>query len=186
MENFETTVKRRKEKSFAKKQKGSMRIDMTPMVDLGFLLITFFVFTTTVSNPTVTDLFMPKDEKVIDSSQLPNSLALTFLLTEKNKIFYYNGEFNEAVKANKIFETNFSEYMGIGKVIRDKQKAIEESKKFKEGKNGLMLLIKPAKDANYKNLVDALDEVIINDIKKYAIVEPDKKEVDLLQSRSGQ
>ena len=69
---------------------------MTPMVDLGFLLITFFVFTTTISTPTVTDLFMPK------------SLALTLLLADNNRIIYYHGDFDEAIKTNKIFETNYS------------------------------------------------------------------------------
>jgi len=154
------------------------------MVDLGFLLITFFVFTTTMSTPRATDLFMPKDSK--DPSRLPKSLALTMLLDDNNKIYYYHGDFIDALKANEIFETNYSTYAGMGEVIRKKQKDLEESKKFADGKNGLMLIIKPTSESVYKNVVDAMDEAIINGVKKYAIVEPGKDELNFLNNKSRQ
>src|SRR4029079_13239487 len=106
---IENTVNVRKGKSFSHNQKQIIRIDMTPMVDLGFLLITFFVFTTTMSTPKATDLFMPKDD-LIDPTPLPNSLALSLLLDDNNKVYYYHGDFNEAASANKVFETNYSTY----------------------------------------------------------------------------
>ena len=149
---------------------------MTPMVDLGFLLITFFVFTTTMSTQKATDLFMPK-ESINDPMPLPKSLALTILLDDNNKIYYYHGDFNEALKANEIFETNYSTYNGIGKVIMQKQKEIDAGGKFAEGRKGLMLLIKPTPSSNYKNVIDALDEAVINDVRKYAIIEPTKEEL---------
>jgi biopolymer transport protein ExbD len=180
MAQIENSANVRKGKSFSHSKKQILRIDMTPMVDLGFLLITFFVFTTTMSTPKATDLFMPKEG---DSQPLSNSLALTLLLDDNDKIYYYHGDFEEAVKANKIIETNYSTYNGIGKIIRQKQKDIDVSGKSIDGKRGIMLLIKPSAKANYKNVIDALDEVMINDVRKYAIVEPAKEEIGYIKSK---
>jgi biopolymer transport protein ExbD len=186
MTQIENTANVRKGKSFSLNKKQILRIDMTPMVDLGFLLITFFVFTTTMSIPKVTDLFMPKDD-ISHPQPLPNSLALSLLLDDNNKIYYYNGDFNEAVDANKIYETNYSTFDGIGKIIRQKQKEIESTGKFDDGRKGLMLLIKPTSGSSYKNVIDVLDEAVINDVRKYAIVEPANEEMSYIRSkkRSG-
>jgi biopolymer transport protein ExbD len=181
MAQIENTANVRKGKSFSHNKKQILRIDMTPMVDLGFLLITFFVFTTTMSTPKATDLFMPKEG---DNQPLPNSLALTLLLDDNDKVYYYHGDFEEAAKANKIFATNYSTYEGIGKIIRQKQKDIDASGKFTDGRKGLMLLIKPTSKSNYKNVVDALDEAVINDVKKYAIVEPTNEEASYIRSKN--
>ena len=118
-------------KSFSLAKKQQLTIDMTPMVDLGFLLITFFVFTTTISTPPVTDLHMPKDGLI--TNRLPEDLALTLLLDGDNTIYYYHGDFTEAVKANNIFETGYSTTSGLGKIIRQKQKDIDASGKFADG-----------------------------------------------------
>ena len=182
MAQIENTASVRKGKSFSYNKKQVIRIDMTPMVDLGFLLITFFVFTTTMSTPKATDLFMPKDDTT-HPQPLPNSLALSLLLDNNNKVYYYNGDFKEAVNANKIFETNYSTYGGIGKIIRQKQKDIDASGKFADGRKGLMLLIKPTSGSVYKNVIDALDEAVINDVRKYAIVEPANEEIGYIKNR---
>lgn len=181
---IENTAIERKGKGFARNKKQVIRIDMTPMVDLGFLLITFFVFTTTITTPKATDLYMPRDE-IVDLQKLPKSLALTLLLNDNNKIYYYHGDMDEAIKANEVFETSYSTYEGIGKVIRQKQEVIDASGKFIDGRRGMMMVIKPTSECVYKNLVDALDEVMINDVKKYAIVEPDEGEINFL-ARSRQ
>lgn len=173
----------RKVRSFAHNQKQVIRIDMTPMVDLGFLLITFFVFTTTMSTPKATDLFMPKDDS-IHSQPLPNSLALSLLLDDNNKVYYYHGDFKEAANAKKIYETNYSTFGGIGKIIRQKQKDIDASGKFADGKKGLMLLIKPTPGSVYKNVIDALDEAVINDVRKYAIIEPGTDELQFIKVKA--
>ncbi|HET9745988.1 MAG TPA: biopolymer transporter ExbD [Chitinophagaceae bacterium] len=183
---IETNARERRGKTFVHNKKQLLRIDMTPMVDLGFLLITFFVFTTTISTPTVTDLFMPRDESIIDPQKLPKSLALTLLLNDRDKICYYHGDIGEAIKTNEIFETSYSTFDGIGKVIRKKQKDIDASGKFKDGRRGMMIVIKPGSGSVYKNVVDALDEVMINDVKKYAIVEPGDAEMKFLKSGSWQ
>jgi len=180
MAQIDNTVIGWKGRSFSHAKKQLLRIDMTPMVDLGFLLITFFVFTTTMSLPKATDLFMPKED-ITHPQPLPKSLALTMLLADDNKIYYYHGDFRDAIKANEIFETNYSTYKGIGKVIRQKQSDIDKSGKFPGGRKGLMLLIKPSSASSYKNVIDALDEAVINDVRKYAIVEPAKEELNYIQ-----
>ena len=182
MAQIENTANVRKGKSFSHNKKQIIRIDMTPMVDVGFLVITFFVFATTMSTPKATDLFMPKDD-ISHPQLLPNSLALSLLLDDNNKVYYYNGDFNEAESANKIYETNYSTYEGIGKIIRQKQKDIDESGKFSDGRKGLMLLIKPTSKSSYKNVVDVLDEAVINDVRKYAIVEPANDEISYIRSK---
>ena len=183
MAQTENAAFQRKGKTFSHTKKQLLRIDMTPMVDLGFLLITFFVFTTTMSTPKATDLFMPKEGDVIDPPKLIDDLALTLLLDDNNKVYYYQGIFSDAISANKIFETNYSTYDGIGKIIRQKQKDIDASGKFADGRRGLMLLIKPTSKSVYKNVVDALDEAVINDVKKYAIIEPAVEEINYISSK---
>lgn len=186
MAQIENSAIERKGKTFSRNKKHLLKIDMTPMVDLGFLLITFFVFTTTMSTPKATDLFMPKDPTDIkDSTKLINDLALTVLLDDNNKIYYYNGIFNDALQANEIFETNYSTYNGIGKIIRQKQRDIDASGKFADGRRGLMLLIKPSTLSNYKNVVDALDEAVINDVRKYAILEPSPEEIKYIKEKNS-
>src|SRR5512138_286643 len=79
-----------------KAKKLSTRVDMTPMVDLGFLLITFFIFTTTMSTPSTMKLFMPKDEKnPKDLTEVKESGALTIMLGKDNGLYYYEGQLKE-------------------------------------------------------------------------------------------
>src|SRR5579875_2231614 len=76
-----------------KGKKLSTRVDMTPMVDLGFLLITFFIFTTTISQPTTLKLNLPQDTKnPEEQTKTKASGALTIMLGKDNNVFYYEGE----------------------------------------------------------------------------------------------
>ena len=189
MAQLENAAIDRRGKGFSNRKKQILRIDMTPMVDLGFLLITFFVFTTTISTPTVTDLYMPDDTRPDPRPpKIPDELALSFLLDEQNTVYYYGGKWEDAKSDKKVFETNYSTLKGIGHVIREKQKLVQASGKFKKGKGEIMILIKPASASVYKNVVDALDEMVINGVKKYALVEPAINELEFLKSKrtSGQ
>jgi biopolymer transport protein ExbD len=145
---------------------------MTPMVDLGFLLITFFVFTAELSKPSVVKLNMPIDGPPV---LLANSNALTFLLDNNNVVYYYHGDWKEASATGQVFKTNFSVANGLGKVIRDKQQWLDVNNK-KEKRNGLMLLVKAGKEASYQNIIDALDETMINNVTKYTLLPVEREE----------
>ncbi len=156
-----------------RKQKAQLKIDMTPMVDLGFLLITFFIFTTTMGEPAVTKLYMPAEG---DSTTLNQDFSLTVLLTGSESVYYYHGAWNEAFQKNQINPSSYDLKTGIGDIIRQKQMRLGERKKE------LMLLIKPLETSSYNNLMTALDEVLINDVKKYAIVDATQVERSFVES----
>jgi biopolymer transport protein ExbD len=168
-------------KKTKRKLHPSLRMDMTPMVDLGFLLITFFIFTTTMSENRVMKLFMPTNKG--DSTELGKSKVLTVLLGQNNKAYVYEGKFEDAVKENKVNPTTYNESDGIGDLIRRKQKQLQETNK-EEGKDALVFLIKPTAQSSYKNVIDALDETMINGVKKYMIVDASAEEKSHLQKIS--
>src|SRR6476620_11987463 len=76
-----------------KGKKLSTRIDLTPMVDLGFLLITFFMFTTTLAKPKTMEINMPNKEKIDekDQTKVKESTAMTILLSKNHRVYYYEG-----------------------------------------------------------------------------------------------
>lgn len=141
-----------------------LRIDMTPMVDLGFLLITFFIFTTTMAEHRATKLVMPKEG---DPMPVKESHVLTALLGGNDQVFVYEGKWEDAVAQHRVIATGYDEFKGLGRHIRLKQQKLGARGEKKD----LLLLIKPLESAAYKNLVDALDETLINNVEKYAIAE---------------
>jgi hypothetical protein len=102
-------------------------------------------------------------------------------LGANNRVFYYYGTEREAIKNNEIFQTSYSETTGLGNIIRQKQTGLE---KKKIDKRELIVLIKPGKESSYQNIVSALDEMLINTVAKYAIVDLTKGEVDFLKHRN--
>lgn len=161
-------------------KKANLRIDMTPMVDLGFLLISFFVITTELSRPRAMDLFMPADGPPME---LGKSNAMTVLLDKDNTIFCYYGYWETALASAMVSKITYSGENSIRNQIIIKQKQLASSPKFKEGKDGLMLLIKATNNASYENLVDVLDETAINAVKKYAVVKISLEETAWLRQR---
>lgn len=142
-----------------------VKIDMTPMVDLGFLLITFFIFTTSLTQPHVARLTMPKEDGIIDDMPVYEKTLLTFVL-DKDKAFAYEGAFEKAIAQNKLTPTNYNVQTGIGQQVRNKQKALAADGM----KDDLMVLLKPLPSASYQDVMNALDEMLINGIHHYAIV----------------
>ncbi|MEO8109516.1 MAG: biopolymer transporter ExbD [Ginsengibacter sp.] len=150
-----------------KAKKASTRVDLTPMVDLGFLLITFFIFTTTMSQPTSMNLAMPKDtDKPDEINKVKESGSLTLMLGKGNVIYYYFG--------NDPATMQTTGYKDLRKIILDKKKSTPA--------DDLFIIIKPDKDASYKNAVDVLDEMSINDISRYAMVDPTPDEYSKIQA----
>lgn len=155
-------------------KKLSTRVDMTPMVDLGFLLITFFMLTTTMAKPKVLNLIMPADGEGIP---VKASKSLTLLVQENNVISWYDGQGDDPNEPPKIYNSNFSPTNGIGEVIRAKQKKVAAA--FGDP-DELVIMIKATKGANYRNMVDALDEMKINRVARYALVDITDEEVNML------
>ena len=194
-------------------KKASTKIDMTPMVDLAFLLLTFFVLTSTFNKPKTMEINFPaKPKKIEDQIKINN--ALTFIVTreganeKENAIYYYAGEFyppnNAAGKPpTTLLKTDFSKD-GLHKLLLDRNKptvdaisalkekyekkaiadttykrlAIQEKGK----KEALTVLIKSDDKAVYKEVVDAIDELNVCNVGKYAIVDMMKEELDLINS----
>lgn len=161
----------------ARVKKHSVKTDMTPMVDLGFLLIAFFVMTTEMSRPSVTHLNMPKEGG--EPSTLGESNAVTFLISS-HQVYYYLGDWSKAKAAGQVKKTSFSVKDGIGSIIRQRQAWLATQPATREGRDGMMFIIKPGPDANYRQVIDALDETQINGVKKYILLKPEKEEVAFL------
>lgn len=159
----------------------SLRIDMTPMVDLGFLLISFFVMTVQMSQPYMTKFNMPKD--ATDGNKLQESAALTVLLARNKDVWYYHGKWEDAIKQDNIFKTSFSYKDGLGQVIRVKQISLDNNPLIREGRKDLMILIKPSDNSNYTSIVDVLDEIAINNVKRYALIKLTKEEEAFLMKK---
>lgn len=175
-------------------KKMSTRIDFTPMVDLGFLLITFFMLTTTLAKPNIMALVMPeKDIKKEDVEPVKESKVLTLLLGGNDKVYYYEG-----ITDAKLDSTDFSAE-GLRKVILDKMDKVKGQfgtetykKKNKEGVEEertdgsfINVLIKPTKDSRYKNLVDALDEMAICKVRYYVILDVSELEEKFIKNPAG-
>jgi biopolymer transport protein ExbD len=149
-----------------KGKKLSTRVDLTPMVDLGFLLITFFMFTTTLSSPTAMKLTMPDETaKPEEQNEAAKSGAFTVILGKNDNVYYYEGDDPKTMQVTNL--------KGIRDKILDKKARTPEDK--------LVVIIKPDVDATYKDTVDLLDEMTINDIKKYAMVSVRPDEYALVQ-----
>jgi biopolymer transport protein ExbD len=136
-------------------KKASTKIDMTPMVDLAFLLLTFFMLTTTFNKPQTMEITMP--EKPKGEEKLPEvneKKVITLILGDDDKVYWYHG-----ITDPKIELTDFSKN-GVRKLLMQKNSEIP----------GMIILIKPSKESRYKNVVDILDEMNITNMQRYAMV----------------
>ena len=169
-------------------KKTSTRIDFTPMVDLGFLLITFFMLTTSLTKPQIMALVMPEADSV-DREPVKQSKVLTLLLGADDKVYWYEG-----LEEAKLDSTHYGS-AGLRAVILDKMKRVETQwglqdyldYKTQEPRQGshLTVIIKATQAANYKNLVDVLDEMAITHVRYYVIVDLSKSEEAFLRNPAG-
>ncbi|RYD51889.1 MAG: biopolymer transporter ExbD [Sphingobacteriales bacterium] len=159
-----------------KAKKLSTRIDMTPMVDLGFLLITFFMFTTTMSKPKTMEINMPAKDKVEDNQQtkIKASTALTLLLGNNHRVYYYEGLADDPANPPAVKVAYFKPGAdGIRNVIIAKKQAVSQLQQSGGlgPKDNAVVLIKPDATSTYEDMVNALDEMAINDVKTYAVID---------------
>ncbi|MFR9166482.1 MAG: ExbD/TolR family protein [Dysgonomonas sp.] len=178
-----------------KPQKKNLRVDFTPMVDMNMLLITFFMFCTSLSKPQTMDLVLPtKDNQELtedEKNKVKDSKAITVILGENNNVYYYFGKPNyedytslkvtdyssEGLRA-MLLERNAP---AVAKMTELKRKRLrkeiseeefkKQSSEIRNDPNGEVVVIKPTDSSTYKNLVDALDEMQICSIGKYALVD---------------
>ena len=149
-----------------KGKKLSTRVDLTPMVDLGFLLITFFIFTTTMSQPTAMKLLLPDDKaKPEEQNKAKESGALTILMGNDNHVYYYEGQLK--VDASNFLSASYNGENSIRDVILKKKAYVRSiAQDPNDPEHDLVIVIKPSSTCTYKNVIDILDEMSINVVKK--------------------
>jgi len=158
-------------------KKLSTRIDLTPMVDLGFLLITFFIVTTTWSKSKAMDFRLPANGPPMDAGE---TVSLTIIPLKDHKVFYYHGSLQNAIQGQQYSVCDFSFDNGIGEIIRKKQQALDKNVKFKDGRKEMVVMIKPTTGSDFQNILKVFDEMLINNVNKYALVDISKEEKKFL------
>ncbi|HXB32887.1 MAG TPA: biopolymer transporter ExbD [Puia sp.] len=162
MAEISTPAMARKSRGVPKSKKLSTRVDLTPMVDLGFLLITFFIYSTELSKPTVMPLHLPADSTPTPTAE---SAVITLLLGQNNSIYYYEGADPAA-----------------GKSVNQRSiRTILLDKKRRTNPTWFEVIIKPSKTATYGNTVNILDEMKIDNIHHYVLTDITPYESKLLQ-----
>jgi len=193
-----------------KAKKHGTHIDMTPMVDLACLLLTFFMLTTAFSKPKVMEIIMPEKPKpgepIPKGQEIPKSRTLNLILGKGDVVYWYVGKPGEPLEGTVVGKTDFSKD-GIRKVLLQKNKDLfkkieEQNTKVikgvekismdtlqarikrlkKDDKVGPIVLIKADDDIKYKNMVDIIDEMAITNISRYSLVDMDPKEKKLLET----
>lgn len=146
-----------KKSSSPKLGKKNTSVDLTPMVDLGFLLITFFVFTTTMAKPRAMNINLPFP--IAPDDEVCVSCVLTLVPVADNQILYYEGAIDTA-------SIKTTDYASLRQLIQQKKIKVD---KAVHKRDQLVLIIKPSENSTMQNFVDISDEVIINAIKRYYI-----------------
>lgn len=161
-------------------KKQSTRVDMTPMVDLGFLLITFFMFTTTFSKPNVMDLGLPakpkKDAPKPPPTEIDLSNSISLIIGKDDRIFYHQLD-QAGLNEQTLNETSYDRE-GITKVIEQAKRRAKDVTKF-------TVIIKPTDDAVYKNFVDILDEMAITQSEQYGVTDIKPWEQTVYEKKVG-
>jgi biopolymer transport protein ExbD len=175
-----------------KAKKGVVRMDMTPMVDLAFLLLTFFILATSLSKPKALEIIYPKEvEKPDETTKLADELATTILVGEEDDhVFYYSGKFKPDTTV--LIHSNYSKD-GLREVLLDKNKRINDQVNALKEKLELgeindttykvafgeivndslapFVIVKTIPKSKYRNVVNVMDELNITNVRKRAIMD---------------
>lgn len=162
----------KKGKKKARSKKMSTRVDLTAMVDLGFLLITFFMLATTFNKPKTMEVIKPAKDDTTKKEQpaIKMSKTFTLLLGTNDKVYAYTSP--DQIDANSELTLDSVDYSanGLRKAIVNRQKQCAADWGHADT---LFIMIKPLPKSKVKNTVDVLDEMNINKVKRYAILTPD-------------
>jgi biopolymer transport protein ExbD len=188
-------------------KKGHVHLDMTPMVDLAFLLLTFFILATSLNKPKALEIIYPKEVKEDDKkTKLQDDLATTLLIGEGDEdLYYYFGKFKP--DTTELTPTDFSKD-GFRKVLLERNKSINESVKmlkerfsrkeisdstYKQQYSRLVndslapfVIVKTIEDSKWRNVVNAIDELNITNVKKRAIIDMADSEAIAVRQRSAE
>ena len=151
-------------------KKQNSKVDLTAMVDLAFLLITFFMLTTTLSKPQSMSLGLPDKEDDPTKNKdvkVDENRTMTILIGDNDKLVRYVGLLATPVAGGTPKNFVYGKE-GIRKELIDRKKKVLEYTENKD--KGIIVIIKPSKKSNYRNLIDILDEMAIVDVPTYAIV----------------
>lgn len=166
-------------------KKMSTRVDLTPMVDLGFLLITFFMLATTFNKPKTMEVNKPAKDDLDKKEQPPIKMSktATLMLGKGDKIYAYVSP--DSIDETTQLQLDSVDYSskGLRKFIQRRQNEVQAQWGDKEL---LFVMIKPLPSSTYKNIVDALDEMTINNVTRYAILAPNDPIDSLIALRAGQ
>lgn len=187
---------------------GNPRVDMTPMVDLAFLLLTFFVLTSNLNKSKTMEMKMPKDVKDTNTTKINDKMAVTLLLdgNKDDKIYYYTGKLDENTQ---LFETSLDPKTGLRSFVANRNsQVIAETKelrtRFKKGelndstfkamkseiqskysKVSPFFIVKWAGEARYGQIINTIDELKICDVEKYALTPITRVELEALSTKTG-
>ena len=150
-------------------KKMPVRVDLTAMVDLAFLLITFFMLATSLSKPRIMPLTMPAEGP---NGPVPESRSMTICLGRNNQVLYYLGLPEKPLIGPKITSSGANLRQALVEI---------GAKVFATTGKDMIVVLKPDQHSVYSNLVDALDELNITNVKTYAITKISAKDVDMLK-----
>jgi len=163
-------------------RKGNPRIDLTPMVDLGFLLITFFIFTTTLNEPRTMDIQMPIEGK---PTPIAHHTAMTIFLGNHHQLYYYTGE--DAMN-NQYEQLKLVTATSIRTALVQHAQEVKEA--FASGTKGStkhdipFVIIKASASSQYTDLISLLDELAISNISNYALLDITPEEENVILQKS--
>lgn len=153
------------ELSISRNRKATPKVDLTAMVDLAFLLITFFMLTTSLSKPIAMDVAKPDEGDPTIWDELPASRTMTILLAKDNKVAWYMGE-------NGKNTPKIEDFKEIRKSLIANAKAVATANS-NDPKKSLVVIIKPTAGSSYRNFVDMMDELHVARISTAPAIDDD-------------
>jgi len=170
--------------------RSATRVDLTPMVDLGFLLITFFMLTTILSKPQVMPVVMPDKTPIDDPPAVTQRQVLTLLLGANDKVYWYEG-ITDAQLDSTSYDSD-----GLRRVLLEKKERIDRefglvsrsasgAPEQKKAVSKFTVLIKATPESRYKNIVDVFDEMKICGVDHYVMIDISPQEEAFIRNPAG-